>query len=246
LVRKLIVLAALAAIWIVLNRLAPMVAEWHYVVPATPGEVLYAATFDDASTDWELYEGRLSAQVADGALRVTVDEVNKSPYSASAPYFSDFDLRVQSKAVAGPLDNGYGVVFRVQDTKNYYLFLISSDGYYRVLRRVNDEEKLLSEWIPSPLVNQGLDAVNELRVVAQGDTFHFYINGEPVELCIPNDPEAISTYTDSCIDGQMLPELVDSSIADGQLGVVAHVPQFGEPGVEVDFDNVLVFGPASE
>ncbi len=245
LLRKLIVLAALAAILIVLNRLSPLVADWHYVVPATPGEVLYAAAFDAAPEDWELYSGRLSAQAADGALRITVDEVDKSPYSASTLYFDDFDLRVQSKAVAGPLDNGFGVVFRVQDQNNYYLFLISSDGYYQVRRRVDGEEKLLSDWIPSSLVNQGLDVSNEIRVVAQGDTFHFYINGERVELCIPDDLDAISTYADSCIDGQMQLELLDNSVAEGRLGVIAVTPQFGEPGVEVDFDNVLVLGPAA-
>lgn len=241
--RNLIILAAPAAILIILNRLSPMIAEWHYVVPATPGEVLYAATFDDVA-DWELYGGRLSAQVADGALRVVVDEVDSLPYSAAAPYFSDFDLRVQSQAVAGPLDNGYGVIFREQGPDNYYLFLISSDGYYQARREVDGMEKTLSEWIPSPLVNQGLGAINEIRVVARGDTFQFYINGELVELCIPNDPDGVSTYADSCIDGQMLPELVDDSIAEGRLGVIAVA--FDEPGVEVDFDNVLVFGPASE
>lgn len=221
-----------------------MVAEWHYVVPSTPSEVLYAATFDDAAADWQLYDGRLSAQVAEGALRVAVGETDSLPFSTAGPYFSDFDLRVKTTAVAGPLDNGYGVIFRAQDSDNYFLFLISSDGYYQVRREVNDAEKTLSEWIPSALVNQGLDAANEIRVVAQGDTFQFFINGEQVELCIPNDPEALSTYTDSCIDGQMLPQLVDDSIAEGQLGVIALT--FDEPGVEVDFDNVLVFGPASE
>jgi hypothetical protein len=242
--RNLIVLAALGAILIVLNRLSPIVAEWHYVVPSTPGEVLYAATFDDAAADWELYSGRLSAQVADGALRVTVGEPDSLPFSTAAPYFSDFDLRVKTAAVAGPLDNGYGVIFRAQDSDNYFLFLISSDGYYQVRREVNGAEKILSEWIPSELIHQGLNTANEIRVVAQGDTFQFYVNGTQVELCIPNDPDAVSTYVDSCVDGQMLPQLVDNSIAEGQIGVIALT--FDEPGVEVDFDNVLVFGPASE
>jgi hypothetical protein len=244
LLRKLIVLAALAAVLLVLNRLSPIVADWHYIVPATPGEVLYVATFDESPADWELYNGRLSAQAVDGVLRVVVEVEDSLPYSTAAPYFSDFDLRVKSTATTGPLNNGYGVVFRVQDPDNYYVFFISSDGWYQVRREVDGEEKLLSDWVPSPLVNQGLDASNDIRVVAQGDTFQFYINGELVELCIPNDPAAISTYADSCIEGQMLPELVDDSIAEGQLGVIALT--FDEPGVEVDFDNVLVFGPASE
>lgn len=242
LLRNLIVLAALAAILIVLTNLSPIVAEWHYVVPATAGEVVYVETFDTTPADWELYSGRLSAQAVNGALRVAVDEVNSLPYSTAAPYFGDFDLRVLGRATAGPLDNGFGVVFRVQNPQNYYGFFISSDGYYQVWREVDGTEKLLSDWIPSPLVNQGLGAANEIRVVAQGDRFRFYVNGEQVMLCVPDDPAATSTYADSCIDGQMQPELVDGSISEGRLGVIART--FDEPGVEVDFDNVLVFGPA--
>lgn len=57
----------------------------------------------------------------------------------------------------------------------------------------------------SIIVNQGISTVNRLRVVARGNQFQFYINGEQVQVCIPNNPDAQSTYfMDSCIDGQML------------------------------------------
>ena len=241
--RNLLILAVLAAILIVVNALSGIAAEWHYVVPATAGAVLYAETFDAAPADWELYEGRLAAQAEDGALHIMVDVPQRSPYSTANPHFADFDQRVQAKAVSGPLNNGFGVIFREQDPENYYLFLISSDGWYQVKRSVDGDQVEVSTWIESPLVNQGLDAENSLRVVAQGDTFRFYINDEPVELCIPDDPSGISTYVNGCIGGQMYGELVDSAIPSGQIGVVALA--LDEPGVEVAFDNVLVFGPAA-
>jgi hypothetical protein len=77
--------------------------------------------------------------------------------------------------------------------------------------------------------------------MGQGDTFRFFINNEPVALCIPDDPAGISTYVNECIDGQMQPVLVDNSIPNGQIGVIART--FGEPGVIVAYDDVLVFGP---
>jgi hypothetical protein len=237
-------LAGLTAAALALYGLNRLVADWHYVVPAEPGEVLYVATFDAFLDDWDLYEGRLSAQVEDSALIIDVGAVNSRPFSAAASHFGDFDLYVQSQAVAGPVNNGFGVVFRLRDPRNYYLFLVSSDGYYRVVREVDGVQRELSTWIPSPVVNQGIGAVNHLRVTAAGDQFRFYVNGEPVALCIPDNPTSYSTYNDltgECLEGRMVMTLVDDSIASGRLGVI--VTTLTEPDVRVAFDNLVVYGP---
>jgi hypothetical protein len=151
-----------------------------------------------------------------------------------------------ARPVAGPDDhnNGYGVIFRAQDAANYYLFLISSDGYYQVVRSVDGSQTELSTWIESPLINPGVDVENWLRVIAVGDEFQFFINGGPVALCIPDDPDAFSTFVgDTCRDGQMLTTLVDDALPNGQLGVIART--FDNVGVAVEFDNFLVYGPES-
>jgi hypothetical protein len=222
------------------NRLA---GDWHYVLSAPPGELLYVAAFDGFNEDWQQYDGRLSAQIADSVMRISVGDVNAGPYSAASPYFGDFDLTVTGRAVEGPEDNGYGVIFRMRDRFNFYAFFVSSDGYYRVLRVVNGDERELSTWIDSPTVAPGLGAVNTLRVAARGDQFEFYANGERLAVCIPNDPGARSTYyLDTCLEGQMLDTLTDSTFPSGQLGVVAQA--FAQPDVVVEFDNVVVYSPA--
>lgn len=226
-------------------------ADWHFVVSGEPGEVLYTATFDDFLADWDVYQGRLEAQTVDGVLRLRAEAGNSGPFSVARPHFADFDFSAQTQVVDGPLNNGFGVIFRLQDKGNtsladdsYYLFLVSSDGYYQVKRVVNGESKDLSVWIPSPLINQGIGAVNHLRVMAVGDEFRFWVNGSLVELCVPDNPDGSSTYDDirgECIGGQMLDVLTDASIATGQLGAV--VVTFNEPNVAVEFDNVLVVMP---
>lgn len=241
-----LLLAAVLAAFFFLNR---ALARWHYVVPAEPGELLYATTFDAFNDDWTQYEGRLSAQVADGVLRLSVSEPVAFPYSAASPHFGNFDIRVQARAVEGPENNGYGIIFRQQDADNLYSFLISSDGYYQVSRIVNGVSREISLWIQSPHVNMGIGALNTLRVIGRGDQFRFFVNDQPLLLCIPNDPNAQSTYdwiNDVCVDGQMLDTLVDSSIPSGRLGVAAMTVQGSEPGVVVEFDNVLVYGPEVE
>ncbi len=218
-----------------------LIEDWHYILSGEPGELLYIATYDDFLEDWEIYDdGRLSSQVIDGKLRIAALTSDSLPFSITRQHFGDFDLRVETQVIDGPLDNGFGIVFRFQDSFNLYRFLISSDGFYQVVRTIDGEEKSLSAWADSSLINQGIGARNTLRVVAHGDRFQFYINDALAQVCIPDDPNGVSTFAGGqCVGGQMRDVLIDDSFASGRLGMM--VMTFSEPGVAVDFDNVLVF-----
>ncbi len=243
------VLLLLLAVAYLANR---STAHLHYIVPVEAGKVAYIATFDDFKSDWAQAEGRLKVQILDtGVLQIEVGDVDKLPFSQARPYFGDFDVRVQTTAVDGPEGNGYGLIFRLQNKDNaspadddFYLFEISSDGYYRVLRSFNGVQKALSTWIPSPIINQHIGATNFIRINAKGDRFQFFVNNQQVQLCIPDDPDGTSTFpaTGECVGGKMLDTLVDASIPNGQLGVVAQ--SLDEAGVIIDFDNVVVYGPS--
>ncbi len=242
--RRLLTLAVLGAALLILFYVNQQVQNWHYVVSGEPGQLLYLAVFDDgAASDWQQYPGRVSAQVTEGQFRISNGVSGNVAFSVTEPYFADFDLRVQAQAVGGPLDNGYGVIFRYRDNDNFYEFLVSSDGFYRVNRVLNGAQRELSTWIDSPTVRQGLNEINYLRVVARGDQFAFYVNNERVSLCIPSDPEALSTYRTGlgCIGGTMQDTLTDASLNTGRIGVAAR--SLGEPDVEAAFDNLIVFSP---
>lgn len=262
----LLVPALLLTAMVILSRIAP---TWHPVIAGEPGALLYIATFDSFLDDWSLYDdGQLAAQVVDSRLVLSIAPPVNMPFSATQQRFANFDLTVEAQALEGPLDNAYGVIFRLQEGQRYpvvtwgdiltsrldawllgpeiershYRFMVSSDGYYSVWREVNGIEKALSTWIDSPLVNQGFEQPNRLRISASGSAFRFFINDEPVPLCIPNDPDGISTYAlESCIQGQMVDVLVDDSIASGRIGAVAQ--SFNEGGVGVAFDDFVMFAP---
>lgn len=245
----LVVLTAILVGLILVNR---VLAGRHPVVSGEAGDLLYVATFDDNAPDWGQYDdGQLAAEAEDGVLRLSVNAESAGAFSTADAHFGDFDLHVTATAVDGPLDNGFGVIFRLQTKDNqrlsddsYYLFLISSDGYYRVTRTVDGTEHIISDWIPSGLIQEGFEAENTLRVVGQGGSFQFFVNNQPVQLCIPNDPDGISTYAlQTCIDGSMMDMLQDDAISAGQIGVVARATETGGAGVVVDFDNMLIFAP---
>lgn len=220
----------------------------RFVVPNNAADVLYASTFANAA-DWEQQDRR--GYVIDRAqerLTLTIEEVvfmaEDTPDSlrSTLPYlFENFDYRVETSALEGPLDNSFGVVFRQADDETHYYFLISSDGYYSVWRKVAGfPPQELSAWIPSDAIVQGVDGeTNTLRVVGQGDEFRFFVNGEPLLLCIPNNPDGLSTYSGGeCVGGEMRDTLVDDTIPDGKLGVIVNPLAPGQ--LSVAFDDALV------
>lgn len=232
LLKRLGVLLILSLVWVALFFVGQAIESWRYVQPAPPGELLYVATFDGFTDEWRLYEGRLSAEIIDNALRISVDASQSGPYSEAQPTFGNFDLQVDATPIEGPLNNAYGIIFRLFNRDTYYLFLVSSDGYYRVSRRVNGTERILSNWIRLPLVREGLNVTNHLRVIAREDRFQFYINDQLAQLCIPDDPNAESTYRlGQCIGGTMQDVLIDNAITSGQVGVIAQ--SLDEAGVVV-------------
>lgn len=221
----------------------------RYVSSGEAGTVLYATSFDAFSEDWDLFSGRQEGRIADGVLTMESEFSTNPFYSAIRQSFTDFDVEIQIRATGGEMNNAYGLIFRLQPNNlrdnaddSYYLFLISSDGYYRVTRVIAGQRKILSNWIRTPVVNAGMNVDNTLRVVAQGNSFAFFINGQQMSLCIPDDPLAESTYTGGvCLEGQMRDILVDDSVDAGQLGVVLF-PQ-DERFTSITADNMVVLAP---
>ena len=104
-----------------INWLYIPAASWHGALNGDAGEVLYAAGFDGFTDEWREYDGREFAQIESGALRIGVEESASVIYSPAQPVFDDFDVRVDTRAVAGMRDdeanNAFGIVFRLQEPR---------------------------------------------------------------------------------------------------------------------------------
>ncbi len=214
--------------------------------PARPaaGELLYASTFDAFNEEWSRFSGQMSAQLADGSLLISINARNDGAFSVLNHDFTDFDARIDAKRItANDEYNELGMLFRYRDPDNYYMFKIRGDGFYRIERRKDKQVEVLSEWHASPAILIGLNTVNQLRVVGKGDHFQFFVNDQPLILC-PNGPgKQKSTWSgDQCLSNnkQTSPELVDTTFDYGKIGAGVRVDM---PGIQVAFDNVLVYGP---
>lgn len=248
--RSLLLLPMLIFVLALLLFLVNATREMRFVNAGIAGEVLYATSFDAFAEDWNLFSGRQEAQIADGLLSLASEFSTDPFYSATRQYFTDFEASIDITATGGELNNAYGLIFRLEPNNprdatddRYYLFLISSDGYYRVTRVNGSERKVLSNWISTPIIQTGLNVVNTMRVVARGSAFAFFINDQRVPLCIPDDPNAESTYFGGqCRDGQMLDTLIDETSPNGQLGVVIF-PQ-DTAFTSIAADNLIVLAPS--
>lgn len=207
-------MAAMRRWWIV-----PALGALVVLLVACGGEQLpWADDFSDPASGWQA-ESDASAEVGyhEGMMRILIRSPNRLAWASAGRDFSDFRLAVEATQVAGPDDNEYGVLVRMQDPDHFYRFSISGDGYYLVNRYDGEEWVALGgDWTPSDAIYRGA-ATNRLEVVCQGARMAFLVNG--VQLV----------------------EVEDSRYAQGDIGLYAG--SFFEPDVEVYFDNLTATEP---
>jgi hypothetical protein len=174
--------------------------------------------FSDPASGWHA-EVDAGAEVGyhDGVLRILVQEANLLAWAFGGHEFSDFRLAVDATQVAGPDDNEYGVLVRIQDREHLYRFSISGDGYYQVTKHTDAGWQLMTaEWAASEAIHTGA-ATNHLEVVCQGSTITFFVND------------------------QQLTQVEGADYRQGDIGLYAGA--FYEPGVEIHFDNLSITEP---
>lgn len=75
------------------------------------GELLYLASFDGFLDEWDLHGGQQRASIVDSRLRLELASAQTEFWSLAPYQFVEFDLSLEAQAVAGPIDNAFGVVF---------------------------------------------------------------------------------------------------------------------------------------
>jgi len=185
---------------------------------ATTG-VLFSDDFSDTSSGWDrvnVSEG--ITDYADGVYRIFVNTDNTDYWANPGLNFTDTIIEVEATKVDGPDDNDFGLICRHQNTENFYIFIISSDGYYGILRVINGEQNLLgmSEMAFSEAIKTG-NETNIIRADCIGSALTLHANGT------------------------QLVTVDDSSLESGDVGLLAG--SFDTPGTDIQFDNYVVRQP---
>lgn len=169
----------------------------------------------DATGNWQV-SSDASAEVAvtGGQLLIEVKTPNQLAWASAGRTYSNFRLTVEATQLAGPDDNAYGILARMDKDDRFYTFSISGDGYVRVALYDKGAWTLLGgDWRPSAAIHQG-QATNVLALDVQGGQLQFSVNGEVVS------------------------EVTDTTLSRGDIGFYAG--SFSEPDVMIAFDNLRV------
>jgi hypothetical protein len=184
--------------------------------------VLYSDNFAAGETGPWHTEGDELGQTAvvGGRLLILIDAPNTMQFATlREPTFGNFSLEVEATLLDGPSDASYGVLFRLQSPTEFYRFAITGTGLYMIERRNGDGSwsRLSRDWVESPAIYQGHNVTNRLGIIASGANFAFYVNDV------------------------LLQQVQDTAYGEGNLALDAG--SFGQPGVRVAFDNLIVRRP---
>lgn len=187
---------------------------------SSPSDEPYQETFDSAGNWGVGTTADVEGQVINGVYEMHVKDNHGIYFASAGENFSDGSYSIEATQIDGPLNNGYGLLFRLdEESDTFYAFEVSGDGYVWIGYCSNmclDEAIALAggDWFRSAAVNTGLHETNRLRVVAEGPQMTFFVNGQEVA------------------------RTADSRLIEGDIAVM--VEALGERGVRVAFDNIEV------
>ncbi len=132
--------------------------------------------------------------------------------------YRDVTVSVQMRHVQGAINNWMGVMCRQQDEENYYLFAISADGYYLILRVEDGEPTPLTGPQASDVILTGR-AANTLEARCRGTSLSLRVN-----------------------DTLLVTRVDDALSAEGYVGLFADAVGRGQT-TTVAFDNFTLTVP---
>ncbi len=164
------------------------------VTPATNNLLLLKETFNDNNLDdWSIFDnGRRSAPsvwtVKEGMAYQSsnIHQFNGTAYSGTyllydnGSQWSDYQLNLSMKSQ----DNDFiGVMFRVQDDRNYYRFAWDNE---RNIRRITKHQNGVVTILAEDKVPYIINRLYKLRVQASGSSMEIFIDGQSIFTATDN------------------------------------------------------------
>lgn len=197
-----------------------LLAAGTFIVLA--GNTVLQDDFGGTTTDWKTWDGEdSSVWQEDERLHVLITTEAWMAYPTYSPQaggtYGDVYVEADAALVDLPEEGGdYGLILRRAQEGDYYQFVISDDGFFKIRKHTAEGWTTLLDWLESDAIAQGVDAVNRLQAVAWGSELLFYVNGV------------------------FLGRAMDDALVDGLIGVSAGTFE-GGPGVHAVFDNVMIY-----
>jgi len=185
-----------------------------------PGGTLYYDDFSVPSSGWPRTSDASGKMDYDnnGTYHIIVNSPDYDMWAVLGQVFRDVRVEVDATPLAALNGNRYGLICRYRDPQDFYFFIITSDGYYAIGKVSAGTRVLLDQDMMaySAAITVG-GSTNHLRFDCIGQTLTGYVNDQ------------------SIVDAS------DADFLDGNAGLITGA--FDQPGVDVSFDNFMVYKP---
>jgi hypothetical protein len=188
---------------------------------STPvGNILFSDDFSTTKNKWDQVND--SSRITDyyeNAYRIMINDTNSDTWANPGnESFTDVRIEVDATKNAGPDDNDFGVICRYIDVDKFYYGVVSSDGYYAIMKMSGSTGSPIGQdtMLQSDQISQG-GATNHVRFDCVGSTLTLYVNGTQID------------------------QQTDSDYTTGNVGLVAG--SFSTAGTDILFDNFIVYKP---
>jgi hypothetical protein len=189
--------------------------------PGIPSSVLlFSDNFNSGSGEWRLIGSNLGSKISyeHQGLRIIINEINYAYWSTPGKNFGDVREAVSASRLGGPNDNYFGIICRFQAPESYYGFLVSSDGYFGIIKVMNGQFQLLGtqnmEYSDVIIKDR---ATNRVRGDCIGSSLTLFVNGIQLET------------------------VTDRGFQAGDVGLLAGSHEIW--GVDILFDDFAVYQP---
>lgn len=182
--------------------------------PTVDLNVEFLDDFSNLESGW----GRVSDEVGvsdyfQEGYRISVLQNNNFKWSVVSREYSNVRVEVDANLIGGSEDNSLGVICRYEDTNNFYAFVISSDGFFAIRKRVDGGSITI-------LGSESFQNSEFIRLGTETNRIVVECNGSSLRLSV-ND--------------QLLIEVQDIDISFGKVGLI--VSTFGVDSTDILFDN---------
>jgi hypothetical protein len=184
--------------------------------------ILFQDNFTDPTSGWSRLDA--TGGVADyGKDYLHISVITPKTMIMTNPgkaFSGDVSIQVDAHKLDGSDDNYFGVMCHYQNADNYYLFMITNDGYSGIVMRKDGMDTIISpglKFLPMQGIKKG-SAVNHIQVDCIGEQLTLYANGVQVSLA----------YNDKLTGGD-----VGLAVRSGNL----------EGTVDIRFDHFTVYSP---
>jgi tetratricopeptide (TPR) repeat protein len=198
------------------------------IANASPDGLLFADDFSDTESGWYTNGDPTSpGGYSGGGYVLQMKQTNAGVWAMPGRLFDDVRIEVYATKQGGDNDNFFGLMCRITSTSggaDFYIFMISSDGFYGIGKRVNSGDMLMfssegeqnteNRMFFSGKIHQG-EATNKITAICSGDRLALFVND------------------------QILMEVSDSAISEGQVGMVAGAREI--PDTSIFFDDFAVY-----